>query len=509
MPLQCAWILLWLSLMLPGLALSQNLIPNGSFENYRNCPEHDNQLQEAPPWYNPNRATPDFYHQCFQAGQMQLQPHTGAGVAHLFFDQGWAEYLAVPLTRALDAGQCYYFEMYVALETPKKYLTQSLGVALSEQPIKGTTTGLMPAPAQITEDQLRTTDAPLQWKRVFGVVTARGGERYLTIGNFSTLPPFLGYYYLYIDDVALQAVKLDLGRDTTLCSRVDTYRLNAETPGAIDYKWNDGSTSPTLLVTKPGRYSVKVTTACQTLQDSITVDYALDFSLGRDTTLCQGQDLTLRAPAGRGGATYRWQDGSAQDTYVVREAGTYSVQVTQAGCTASGRIGVRYVLPPRLELGPDQELCGAEVFTIKPTIAEGRFTWQDGFAGEERTVSQSGVFRATVSNACATVLDSVGIDYEACGCALYAPDIFTPNNDGYNDLFQPFGCGDITITSLAIFNRWGQVIYQTSQPPFQWDGRYRDSASPAGVYTWSIQYGLNQRNKVTRKNRQGSLSLVR
>ena len=181
----------------------------------------------------------------------------------------------------------------------------------------------------------------------------------------------------------------------------------------------------------------------------------------------------------------------------------------QAGCTASGSIGVRYILPPRLELGPDQELCGAELFTIKPSIAEGRFTWQDGFVGEERTVSQSGVFRATVSNACATVLDSVGIDYEACGCALYAPDVFTPNDDSYNDLFQPFGCGDITITSLAIFNRWGQVIYQTSQPPFQWDGTYRNSASPVGVYTWSIQYGLNQRNKVTRKHRQGSLSLVR
>ncbi len=503
------WLLVWLVILQSGRVVGQNLVPNGSFERYQNCPRKDNLLEEAIPWYNPNRATPDFYHQCFQTGQMLLPPHSGQGVGRLFFDQGWAEYMAVQLTKPLSASTCYYFEMYVATDTPNKYITETMGAYLSAQPITAlTNTDLLGIGPQILDNLPKAGIANLQWQRISGFLNAKGGEQYLTIGSFYKLPGFLGFYYLFLDDISLVPVTLDLGKDTTLCGRRSTYRLDATTPGADYYRWSDRSTEPTLLVTKPGTYAVTAITTCKTLTDSITVDYALDFNLGADTTLCRGQTLALSVPPAAA-ATYRWQDGSARNQYTVSQAGQYSVRVVQAGCVVGDSIQVRYVLPPQLDLGPDKELCGAERVTIQPVVAEGKFSWQDAFPGVERTVNSFGVFRASVRNDCATVTDSVVIDYGACDCLIYAPNSFTPNEDGQNDTFAPFGCGNSVITSLTIFNRWGEPVFQTSQPPFQWDGHYRGAICPTGVYAWSLQYGVNQRGRLTPGQKQGAVSLVR
>ncbi|WP_128548030.1 T9SS type B sorting domain-containing protein [Larkinella soli] len=507
MPRIAVRIVCWLVLALPGIAAGQNLVPNGSFESYRTCPRLDNLLEEAVPWFNPNGATPDFYHQCFPTAQIELPPRTGQGLARLFMDLNWAEYLAVPLTRPLDANECYFFEMYVATPSPGRYLTQNLGAFFSDQPLSATDKGLFTVDPQVIDNLLGPGMPRLQWEKVSGYVKPKGGERYLTIGSYKKLPVLLGFFYIFIDDVSVLPIKVDLGKDTTLCGRRSTLLLNATTPGATDYRWQDGSTSPQFRVTRPGTYSVVVTTPCKVLRDTIRVSYALDFDLGPDTTLCEGQTLALAAPADA--PDRRWQDGSTQPSYVVRQAGLYSLRVNQGGCIAGDSVRVRYVLPPRLSLGPDQDLCGAETVTIKPTFAEGRFTWRDQFQEVQRTVGNSGVFRASVSNDCATVEDSVAVRYGECGCVLYEPDVFTPNDDGENDAFQPVGCGDITITSLSVFNRWGELVYFTDRPPFRWEGGYQGKGAPAGVYAWTVSFQLRQGGEAVSKQKKGALTLVR
>ena len=491
---------------LPGTVAGQELVPNGSFERYTDCPRQDNLLGLSPPWYNPTRTTPDFYNKCFPTSQIELPPRTGQGLARLFLDQGWAEYLATPLARTLKAGECYYFEMYVSTKTSSQYLPQTLGAYFSDKPITSTNTELFAVRPQILDAQPKTAIRPLVWTRISGYLKAKGDERYLTIGSFYELPKLLAFYYLFVDDVSLRPIELDLGRDTTLCGRQSQYLLNANTPGATEYRWQDGSDSATFLVKKPGKYWVTVTTPCKVLSDTIQVDYSLDFNLGADTTLCNGQTLTLNAPAG--GTAYRWQDGSAQTSYAVRQAGTYSLRVTQANCTAADTIQVRYLRPPQLELGPNKELCGAETYTIVPTFSDGTFRWQDSLTAVERVVNHSGVFRASVRNDCATATDSIGVDYGDCGCVIYTPNSFTPNGDGINDVFNPLACGDITLRSLLVFNRWGEVIFKTDTYPFQWNGFYRNEVCPNGVYAWRIGYELNQGGKLSRKQQQGSLTLV-
>lgn len=74
----------------------------------------------------------------------------------------------------------------------------------------------------------------------------------------------------------------------------------------------------------------------------------------------------------------------------------------------------------------------------------------------------------------------VGEDY-----GLYVPNIFTPNGDGLNDMFQPKGYG-ITKYELRIFNRWGEQLMFTNDFAQGWDGMWKGKLSKEDTYIWKI-----------------------
>src|SRR5690606_35382418 len=59
------------------------------------------------------------------------------------------------------------------------------------------------------------------------------------------------------------------------------------------------------------------------------------------------------------------------------------------------------------------------------------------------------------------------------GPAYYVPNAFTPNGDGLNDIFRPVPVGIVTTDYFRIFNRYGQLVYETTQWMKGWDGRYQ------------------------------------
>ncbi len=72
---------------------------------------------------------------------------------------------------------------------------------------------------------------------------------------------------------------------------------------------------------------------------------------------------------------------------------------------------------------------------------------------------------------------------------IYVPNAFSPNGDGLNEIFQPKGFG-IVKYNLKIFDRWGEMIFETSTLEEGWDGKYQgrgDKIIQNGVYTWLIE----------------------
>ena len=68
---------------------------------------------------------------------------------------------------------------------------------------------------------------------------------------------------------------------------------------------------------------------------------------------------------------------------------------------------------------------------------------------------------------------------------MYVPNVFTPNDDGLNDSFGALGYG-VKEYHLIIYNRWGQLIFESDRQDNQWDGTYHGQKSPVGSYVYSI-----------------------
>jgi gliding motility-associated-like protein len=89
---------------------------------------------------------------------------------------------------------------------------------------------------------------------------------------------------------------------------------------------------------------------------------------------------------------------------------------------------------------------------------------------------------------------------------FFVPNTFTPNGDGLNDVFIPAIMG-VSDYHLMIFDRWGELIFETYDVNTGWDGRYKGNKCQEDVYVWKIEY-VNvvngEKNKVI-----GHVNLVR
>lgn len=86
---------------------------------------------------------------------------------------------------------------------------------------------------------------------------------------------------------------------------------------------------------------------------------------------------------------------------------------------------------------------------------------------------------------------------------LYIPNAFTPNGDGMNDAFGVKGEG-IQDFQLLVYDRWGEVIFESTDPVKQWDGSYKGQPVQEGTYVYQVftkDFG--------RRSRTGSVTLVR
>jgi gliding motility-associated-like protein len=94
---------------------------------------------------------------------------------------------------------------------------------------------------------------------------------------------------------------------------------------------------------------------------------------------------------------------------------------------------------------------------------------------------------------------------EVVNCDIFIPNIFSPNNDGLNDVLYVRGEG-IAQLSFVIFNRWGEKVFETSDPHHGWDGTFKGKQAETGVYVYMVNVTLENGQTV---KRSGNVTLVR
>jgi gliding motility-associated-like protein len=224
----------------------------------------------------------------------------------------------------------------------------------------------------------------------------------------------------------------------------------------------------------------------------------------RDATCNQSNgNIAVTVDGGAGGYRYLWSNGSI-DAAISNLAYNqkYLLKITDAnGCVkVTDSLTINNIQVPALpDLGENRTICVWENLVLRP----GNFSsyeWQDGSTRPTFAVRDSGLYFVTVKNreGCEGS-DSVLIDV-SCRGIIQFPTAFSPNGDGLNDFFGPVG--DLSIISqfnMKVFNRWGELIFESNNPFKKWNGFFRYKKSNFETYIWTASFRINNGAIETRK----------
>jgi gliding motility-associated-like protein len=164
------------------------------------------------------------------------------------------------------------------------------------------------------------------------------------------------------------------------------------------------------------------------------------------------------------------------------------------------------------DLGLDTTICKDKTLVLEINNANEfqNITWNDGSRSPKLVVSEKGVYSVMVSNANCTFSDSIRIETYNCNpCSLYVPNVFSPNNDGNNDDFLiGIGC-EVINYKIQIFDRWGNLVYQSNDIYEAWDGKVRGRTAAMGVYSWFLNVETELFGKSVVEKKSGDLSVFR
>lgn len=224
-------------------ALSTNLVFNPSFEEYRECPRKIDALGHltiVDAWYQPTAGSADYYNVCgtrecgVPNNKLGIQDaHYGKGFCGIYCSKtDYREYLQTELREPLLAGEMYRVSFYVSLSEYSSGAVATIGAlftndrvsdtirsVLMDKSIRQLAPGISQTVAsyyepQVVNDHDRVLADTKAWMQISGVFKARGGERFMTIGNFypasqsnvvdlDSLTYLLPGAYYYIDDVSV------------------------------------------------------------------------------------------------------------------------------------------------------------------------------------------------------------------------------------------------------------------------------------------------------------------
>lgn len=282
------------------------------------------------------------------------------------------------------------------------------------------------------------------------------------------------------------------------------------------YIWNTVPTQNTAVISnvKAGTYTVTIIApnTC-TVQATATITQPAATILKAITIVephcaVKGSIETL-LEGGTPPYTYQWTPNVSNTNKAINLAAGY--YVTQVYDTNKCYIYASYLtlkdIPNTLKvnIGRDTTICPGQTYVLNAGTGYSSYKWQDASAKPTFSVVNTGNYYVTVTDkdGC-TASDSA---YVTVNCDdIFFPNAFTPNGDYLNDTFGPWGnIAAVTDYTFKVFNRFGEVIFATTNPAKKWDGRVNGNLQ-AGVFVWYASYSIRSRTNITQK---GTVLIVR
>ncbi len=332
---------------------------------------------------------------------------------------------------------------------------------------------------------------------------------FTTSGSFNvsmTITAGCTYFtYNIIVDLA-DSFQVDYGNDITICNG-DSVQLTNSFQYGTNYQWTPSTGLSCTNCASPKASPAVTTTYIVSIDDGpachdedtivVTISSGVVASTSNDTSVCPGQSAQLLASGGSG---YIWFADVTLSSVTIpnpiaspTQVTTYSVIVSLPGCESDTvSVTVNILSLPLVDAGPDLTIILGNSVLIDATSDALSFLWQPGSWLNDSTVLTplaspivTTTYIITVDNGFGCLATDTVVIFVNDGIEpiLYFPNAFSPNSDGTNDFFDYLNFGFDKVW-LRIYNRWGQMVYETDLPHDGWDGTFFDLPCSMGVYVY-------------------------
>lgn len=333
----------------------------------------------------------------------------------------------------------------------------------------------------------------------------------------------VGYDSIRIKVNPLPQAQISPG-DTTVCPG-DLIRLTGS--GGVSYNWlpvsglsNSSISNPFALITSPIIYTLTVTdnNGC-VFWDTINIGmHSLTNPMAQpDTSICYGEIVTLSAA---GGVSYNWtpitnlnNPLSSNPVATIFSDIEYRVEIVDVNnCRNHDTVHVKVLPLPIPDAGSDKIIyfgettvlngSGGVSYSWQPAISLDNPNTQNPVAKPEETT----IYTVTVTSADGCIDISTVLVEVVFRTTIHPPSAFSPNNDGVNDLFIVNIYDNLIQFKLRVFNRWGELVFDSNDQYLGWDGKYNNADQEIGTYIFVVE-GVNNKGASFRET--GNVTLIR
>ena len=259
------------------------------------------------------------------------------------------------------------------------------------------------------------------------------------------------------------------------------------------------------------------------VKDTVSADftYAIKYGCVRDT-------IVTNHNGANGVTSWQWDMDDRQRSAAHNAQGIYtnfdqknvSLVVNNGFCSDTAYQSVLLDNFLKADFSVFEDNCPNEPipFTGSPQGKVSSHLWEFGDGGTANVQSPTYTFQAPnrqrTINVRYTVTDSFGCQNTASkpitiysSCYLAVPNAFTPNNDGLNDYLAPLNAVKAIDLQFRIYNRWGQLLFSSSDWKHGWDGTFNGQPQPTATYVWMLQY--TNRDTGKKQQMKGTAVLIR
>lgn len=245
-----------------------------------------------------------------------------------------------------------------------------------------------------------------------------------------------------------------------------------------------------------GNYTVLVEDAngCTAISNAaqISIDSVAIFINANAQSYCDG-DIAILTASGTNFSNLLWSNNSTGTNIQTGAPGNYTVIASSAaGCKDTAAYNLTFSNQLVINASASDSIFNCnETIQLNVSGAD-KYLWEPSTGLNDASINNplisdlnnDIIYIVTGTKGNCTAVDSIKINFENCE-DIFIPNAFSPNGDGANDEFIVLG-NNIVDFNLKIYNRWGQLLFETSQIEVGWDGKYNGKDVNSGVYVWVL-----------------------